>query len=79
MSGKDLMIYILENNLVDKSIYDEFGIPVWLMTVAEAAEKFNVGQETIFTWVIKNMIDYQDINGVLYIFRTSKDPRKKIK
>ena len=39
MSGKDLMIYILENNLVDKSIYDEFGIPVWLMTVAEAAEK----------------------------------------
>ena len=42
MNGKELMVYILENDLLDKPMLDEDGIPIWLMTVGEAATIFDV-------------------------------------
>lgn len=70
MTGKDLIIYILENDLEDKSIIDENGIPIWLMTVDEAALKMNVGTATILTEAIREEIPSVKIGDTMYIQRT---------
>lgn len=69
MTGKDLIIYILENDLEDKSIIDENGIPIWLMTVDEAALKMNVGTATILTEAIREEIPSVKIGDTMYIQR----------
>lgn len=71
MTGKDLIIYILENDLEDKSIIDENGIPIWLMTVYDAAVKMNVGISTILTKVIVGEIPSVTIGDTIYIQKTN--------
>ena len=46
MTGKDLIIYILQNNLEDEVVLKE-GFFVGFMDQNEAAVKFNVGVWTI--------------------------------
>ena len=75
MNGKELMVYILENDLLDTPMLDEDGIPIWLMTVAEAAAKFDVGSYTIRTWIIEDKLNYEFVNGRYHIYRNAKDPR----
>lgn len=70
MTGKDLIIYILENDLEDESIINENGIPIWLMTVDEAALKMNVGTATILTEAIREEIPSVTIGDTIYIQRT---------
>ena len=46
MTGKELIIYILQNNLEDEIVIKD-GIFVWLMNEEEAAAKFDVGVATV--------------------------------
>lgn len=46
MTGRDLIIYILQNNLEDKQVYEN-GKLIGFMTVPEAALKFGVGTATV--------------------------------
>lgn len=75
MTGKELILYILENDLLDKDMISIYGAPVWLMTAEEAAAKFNVGIETITIWIRQNRLEVVLIGDEFYIYRNAKDPR----
>lgn len=56
MTGRDLIIHILENHLEDEDIFKDGMIPGFI-TVFEAAKKFDVGIETVQTWVLRGHLD----------------------
>lgn len=75
MTGKDLILYILQNNLENEVVIKD-GIFVWLMTEEEAAVKFNVGVSTVRAWYICGMAKGTQIGDHLYFLRNMDDPRK---
>lgn len=75
MTGKELIIYILQNDLEDEIVIKD-GIFVWLMDENEAAVKFGVGIAQIKAWYICGMISGTKIGEHLYFLRNMSDPRK---
>ena len=59
MTGRELVLYILANNLEDDTVS--------FMTMSEAAVKFHVGIETIRAWVSLGQLDSIQINSEIYI------------
>lgn len=78
MTGKELILYILQNNLED-TIVLENGLFIGFMTEGEAAVKFNVGVETIRGWYSCRWIDGTKIGDSLYFRKDIVDPRIKFK
>lgn len=76
MTGRDLIMYILENNLENEIVIKD-GVFLWLMNEKEAAAKFNVGVATIKAWYAYGKLDGIKIKDGLYFLRNVKDPRKK--
>lgn len=66
MTGRDLIIYILENHLEDEELFKDGKLP-GLMTYEEAAVKFDVGKETIIAWVKNRYLKSVTIYGNHYI------------
>lgn len=64
MTGRDLIIYILQNNLEDVSLFN----PDLFMSANEAATKFNVGVATIRTWYELGMVSGFTLDDKLYVF-----------
>ncbi len=66
MTGKDLIIYILENDLLDEPIVkdDKF---IGVLRPAEVAVKLNVGIETVYAYIGLGKIDYVVIGGSVFI------------
>lgn len=56
MTGRDLIIYILKNELEDETVS--------FMTMSEAAVKFHVGIETIRVWIQRGQIPYIEIINI---------------
>jgi hypothetical protein len=75
MTGKDLVLYILQNDLENEVVIKD-GIFVWLMTEEEAAVKFNVGVATVRAWYVCGMLKGTQIRDRLYFLRNIPDPRK---
>ena len=75
MTGKELIIYILQNDLENETVIKD-GIFVWLMNEEEAAAKFGVGISTIKAWHACGMLSGTKINDHLYFLRNISDPRK---
>lgn len=75
MTGKELIIYILQNDLENETVIKD-GIFVWLMDEEEAAVKFGVGISTIKAWHACGMLSGTKINDHLYFLRNISDPRK---
>lgn len=50
MTGRDLIVYILQNNLENEEIFAD-GKFIGFITVEEAAVKFGAGVETVKIWV----------------------------
>lgn len=69
LTGRDLIIYIMQNNLEDKVVIDTMG-------EGEAAVKFGVGVNSIRVWYKLGLLKGFDVNGHLVIWRDSPDPRK---
>lgn len=64
MTGKDLIIYILQNNLENEDVFkDRF------MDLETAATKFNVGVETIKTWATFGHLKSIKIDNQIYILK----------
>ena len=78
MTGKELIIYILQNNLEDEIVIKD-GIFVWLMNEEEAAAKFNVGVATVKAWYACGMLNGTKIGDHLYFLRNASDPREETK
>lgn len=78
MTGKELILYILQNNL-ENTIVLEDGFFVGFMTEGDAAVKFNVGVETIRAWYQCKWIRGTQIGDSLYFRKDIADPRVTIK
>lgn len=73
MTGKDLIIYILKNNLEDEPVFKD-GKFMGLLTAKEAAKKMDTGVATISALVYRGMIDGVFIGDELYIPANFKPP-----
>ena len=74
MTGKELILYILQNNLENTIVLDGSTF-IGFMTEQEAAVKFNVGTETIRAWYICKTLDGTKIGDSLYFRKDVADPR----
>lgn len=77
MTGKELILYILQNNLEDTEVLKD-GFFVGFMTELEAAAKFKVGIETIRIWYQLDQLKGIQIGDSLYFLKDVADPRVKI-
>lgn len=66
MTGRDLILYILENNLENEQIFRN-GMFIGFMSANEAAVKFDVGVETIKLWVKFGRLNGVKIGEEVYI------------
>lgn len=67
MTGRDLIIYILQNNLEDTVLFEDGKIP-GLMTFSEAAVKLGVGTSSVMAMYVTGMLDGVKIGDVIYLF-----------
>lgn len=73
MTGKELIIYILENNLENEDIFKD-GKFIGFKSLAEVAEETGVGTETVRIWCLLNMIPYITINDCYLVQGNYKPP-----
>lgn len=66
MTGKDLIIYILENNLENESVFKN-GTFVGFLPISEVAVRLDVGIATIYAWIDQGKIDYIQIGSRYFI------------
>lgn len=76
MTGRELIIYILENGLEDKEIFEGNRF-LGYMTAEEAAVKFGVGEATILVWIARGYLEGVRINDTVCIPANSKNPMFK--
>lgn len=74
MTGKELILYILQNNL-ENIIVLEDGFFIGFMTEEEAAVKFGVGVAQIRAWYQCKMLKGTKIGDSLYFSKDAPDPR----
>lgn len=77
MTGKELILFILQNNLENEEIIKD-GVFVGLMDVKQAAAKFNVGEATIRIWNKQGLLKGMIVGDNLYFFKNSEDPRQDL-
>ena len=75
MTGRELVIYIMQNGLEDKEVIKD-GVFVGLMSEDEVAVKFGVGVGTVRAWTTLGKISGTWIHGRLYFLANVTDPRK---
>ena len=75
MTGKDLIKYILDNDLLDKPVIQN-GRLVGFLTLEEAAAKFGVGAATVGVWYQLGGIDGVKLGDTIYI-PANAEPRIK--
>lgn len=78
MTGKELILYILRNDL-ENTIVLEDGFFTGFMTEEEAAVKFIVGVAQIRAWYNCKMLKGTKIGDSLYFRKDVADPRITIK
>lgn len=65
MIGRDLIIYILANNLENERIFEN-GTFLGFITPTEFASKMGVGVATVFAWIFRGQLEHVKI-GSLYL------------
>lgn len=71
MTGRELIIYILENHLDDEQVFKD-GHFLDFITEEEAAVKYGVGPATIRAWVNYGWLIGYEIENELYIPKKAK-------
>lgn len=66
MTGRELIVYILANNLEDEPVFKN-GKFIGFITASEAAVKMDVGVATIYTWIHQGRMSGILIGDVVYI------------
>lgn len=75
MTGRDLIIYILQNDLENEPIFKD-GTIMGFLTAGQAAEKLNVGIETVKVWCSTDVLEHVEIGDQVYIFDNIPDWRE---
>lgn len=73
MTGRELIVYILSNNLEDEPIFED-GRFIGFMTLEEAAAKMDVGVGTVLVWVTQGKLKHILIGAKIYIPADSERP-----
>ena len=76
MTGRDLIVYILEHGLEDEDVFKN-GTFVGFMNEEQAAAKFNVGVATLRVWYFHDMLDGFTAGGSIFIPADAIDPRER--
>lgn len=66
MTGRELIMWILENHLEDKVLFDD-GEVYGFTSIKKAAAELEVGEATVKTWMAMNEIAPCIIGGTVYI------------
>ena len=74
MTGKDLIIYILHNNLENEELFSD-GRFLGLLNAEETAVRFGVGTATVQLWYATGMLDGFNIAGTIFFRKDVADPR----
>lgn len=69
MTGRELIIHILNNNLEDEPIFKD-GKLTGFVTIGEAAEKLEVGAATILTWLNLGYLNCIVLGNMIFIPET---------
>ena len=70
MSGRELIIYIIENGLENEDVFE---IIKAFPTVGDVAVAFGVGTATVEVWLENGCLDGIEFDGVTYILPSSLD------
>lgn len=76
MTGRDLIIYILTNNLENEQVVNQDGVFVGFMGEIEAAAKFGVGVATVRAWYTCGYLKGFAVGDSIFFLRNAADPRK---
>ena len=71
MTGRDLILYILSNNLENEPVFKN-GMFIGFASVEEIAVKFGVGTETVKAWIELGYLDGIKNNDEIYILANAK-------
>ena len=77
MTGRDLILYILEHKLEDKPI-NEIGCFSYFITAKQAAAMWNVGEETVKTWFAMGKLSGIQFGKTIYINPSSSEYVKSL-
>lgn len=75
MTGRELIMYILKNNLENEEIIKD-GRLLGFVTIEEAAEELEVGVATIRAWIKMGDLRAIEVDGKTYLFH-NKDLTKR--
>ena len=70
MTGKDLLCYIIDNNLLDEPVFND-GKFIGFLLVEEVAKRLDVGTASVRALVHLDKLEGINVNGKLYISITS--------
>ena len=73
MTGRDLIIYILENGMENEPVFKN-GKFIGFVTADEVALKTNVGLATVHAWIHQDRLDSVVIKDGIYIPANFKSP-----
>lgn len=73
MTGRDLIVYILENGLENEPVFKN-GKFIGFVTADEVALKTNVGLATVHAWIHQDRLDSVVIKDGIYIPANFKSP-----
>ena len=76
MTGRELIMLILEEHLEDNEIIDQHGRPAGMITAEEAANKFNVKVATVTSWMASGKLNSYLIGDTYYIPENSENPNR---
>jgi len=66
MTGRELIIHILNNNLEDEPIFKD-GKLTGFKTIGEVAEELEVGAATVLTWLNLGYLDCIVLGSMIFI------------
>lgn len=72
MTGRELIMYILENKLEDVDVYEFIFYSDAFLDIHQVARKFEVGEATVNAWVTSGYLKAFVINGKLRIPSNAK-------
>lgn len=75
MTGRELILYILSNNLEDEPVFKD-GKFIGCMDIWTAAAKMGVGPATIIAWADKGKLKHVILDDGYYIFANQESPMK---
>ena len=77
MTGREMILYILANNLENESVIKD-GKLVGFLTLDEVAVRLNVGAATVYAWITQKKLDYVIIGGQMFIPDNFKSPMDSV-